>query len=83
MSKKVNLNYQIQNLLKTHLKFDYIALKKNEVLLQETHKLLDDRFFKMIIYIKEKVEKDNIEYPVNYFIGACKKSLENHKKNSK
>jgi len=82
MSKKVNLNYQIQNLLKTHLKFDYIGLKKNEVLLQETHKLLGDRFFKMIIYIKEKVEKDNIEYPANYFMGACKKSLENHKNNN-
>lgn len=81
MNKKVNLNYQIQNLLKTHLEFDYITLKNNEGLLQETHKILGDRFFEMIIYIKEKVEKDNIEHTVNYFIGACKKSLENHKNN--
>ena len=81
MSKKVNLNYQIQNLLKTHLSFDYLSLKNNEELLQQTHKILEESFFKMIIYIKEKVEKDNIEYPVNYFIGACKKSLENHKNN--
>jgi len=82
MSKKVNLNYQIQNLLKIHLGFDYLSLKNNEELLQQTHKTLENRFFEMIIYIKEKVEKDNIEYPVNYFIGACKKSLKNNKENT-
>ena len=81
MSKKINLNYQIQNLLKTHLSFDYLSLKNNEELLLQTHKKLEHRFFEMIIYIKEKIEKEKIENPVNYFIGACKKALKNSKDN--
>ncbi len=76
--KLPNLNIYIQSILVDHLDFTTADLLRNEKILRVAHDILKDNFLKLIIDIKEAIERKKIESPqekIKYFMGAVRKTL--------